>query len=288
MALNDDAVIVAAQGFVYVNSVGATSPTPSDIDNFVAETFGCQTITVVITGAPTAGTFTLTVGGTPTSAIPYNATAAQVQAAVEAVTAVGAGNTVVGGTLPTGVTVTFCEALQGTTLTVTATGSFTGGTTPAVTSLTTTPANGWKNIGHTSRGKMPEFGFDGGKLEMRGTWQKERLREVRASAPVEDHLKVILEQWDNDTLELYFGADASTTPGIFGVDGVFNPIEKSFLVVIVDGDDNLGFYASKASVQRDASVDLPIDDFAGLPIMATFLNLGSRRLYDWISTELFS
>lgn len=291
MAINDEAVLVAAQGFVYVNSVGAASPTPDDVLNFAAETFGAQKTVLTVTGTPTGGNLTLTVAGTAVT-IPWNASASAIQQLVEAADTVGVGNTVVTGTsLATGISIWFVEQLQSKTLVVSTSGSgLTGGSTPASAVVTTAP-NGWNNIGHTSRGKMPEFGFDGGKLSMRGSWQKERLREVRASDPMEDSLKVVLEQWDADSLELYFGEDVANTPGIFGVSGLFNPVEKSIFVAIVDGTGDagltVGFYSPKAQIQRDGSVDLPLDDFAGMPIEATFLNLGARRLYDWISPTLF-
>jgi len=53
--------------------------------------------TVTITGAPTGGTFTLTFGAQTTSAIAYNATAAQVQTALQALSSVGASNALVTG-----------------------------------------------------------------------------------------------------------------------------------------------------------------------------------------------
>lgn len=47
--------------------------------------------TVTISGGPTGGTFTLTFNGQTTAAIPYNATALQVQAALQALSNVGTG-----------------------------------------------------------------------------------------------------------------------------------------------------------------------------------------------------
>jgi hypothetical protein len=134
---------------------------------------------------------------------------------------------------------------------------------------------------------MPEFAFDGGNTEIKGTWQKKRLREIATGDPVADSVTIKLSQWDKTTLELYFGADSAATTGVFGVSGDFAPIEKALLVVIVDGTVRVGFYSPKASIKRDDSVQLPVDDFATLPVKATFLNLGSRRLYDWISADLF-
>src|SRR5262245_46081762 len=68
--------------------------------------------TVTITGSPTGGTFTLTFGGQTTAPIAYNATAVQVQAALEALSTIGFPNVrVTGGPGPgTAFSVTFQNA----------------------------------------------------------------------------------------------------------------------------------------------------------------------------------
>lgn len=291
MALDDDELVVAATGYLYINNtLGAVAPTPNEIDAFNPDTFGGKVVTLKATGNPTGGTFTVTVGANTTAAIPYNASKAVIQVAIEALASVGAGNTTLDGVSLTdtnGLQLGIAGDLLGTNPTVTATHSFTGGTSPAITATVTTAVNGWINLGHSSRTKLPEFGYDGGKLNMKGSWQKQRLRQIRDNNPIEDSVKASLEQWNRTTLELYFGADAANTAGIFGVSGDFDPVEKAFLVVLVDQEVNLGCYASKASIARDAAVDIPIDDFSSLPVAATFLNMGTRRLYDWISNDLF-
>lgn len=96
---------------------------------------------VEITGAPTGGTFTLTHAGQTTAAIPYDATASVVQSALTSLSNVGSGDvTGTGGPLPaTAVDLAFTGALAGQDIEqMTATGSFTGGTTPAVTVTTVT------------------------------------------------------------------------------------------------------------------------------------------------------
>ena len=45
-------------------------------------------------------------------------------------------------------------------------------------------ATGWADIGHTSRNDLPEFGFEGGDTEIRGSWQKKKLREVTTEDPI--------------------------------------------------------------------------------------------------------
>ncbi|MGW5737018.1 MULTISPECIES: hypothetical protein [Streptomyces] len=99
---------------------------------------------VAITGGPTGGTYTLTYSAQTTSAIPYNATAAQVRSALAALSSIGGSSNVAcsGGPHPgTPVTVTFQGALGGTDVAqMTASGTgLTGGTSPAVAVTTTTP-----------------------------------------------------------------------------------------------------------------------------------------------------
>lgn len=101
--------------------------------------------TVTITGAPTGGTFTLTYGGNTTGTIAYNAAATAVQTSLQALASIGPNNvTVTGGPGPaTPYVVTFTGALAGNNVAqMTATGSFTGGTTPAVAVTTTTAGVG--------------------------------------------------------------------------------------------------------------------------------------------------
>ena len=97
--------------------------------------------TVTVTGTPTGGTYTLTWTGQTTAAIPYNATAAQVQTALEDLSNIAVGDvTVTGGPHPgTAMSVAFAGANLGEDVAaMTATGSLTGGSTPAVVIATTT------------------------------------------------------------------------------------------------------------------------------------------------------
>lgn len=106
---------------------------------YAAVTNEVQTVTV--TGSPTGGTYTLTFSGQTTAAIAYNATASAVQTALEGLTNINPGDvTVAGGPHPgTAITVTFVGQYLGENVAqMTATGSLTGGTTPAVAVSTTT------------------------------------------------------------------------------------------------------------------------------------------------------
>jgi hypothetical protein len=98
--------------------------------------------TVTVTGAPTGGTFTLTYNGATTAAIAFNAAAAAVVTALEALPNIGPGNVAgSGGALPgTPVVITFQNQLGKQNVNqMTAAHAFTGGTTPAI-AVTTTAA----------------------------------------------------------------------------------------------------------------------------------------------------
>lgn len=96
--------------------------------------------TVTITGTPAGGTFTLTFDGETTAPIAYNATAAAVQAALLALPSFRTGDVVVTGSAGGPYTLTFGgDFATEDVATLTATGSFTGGTTPAVAVTTATP-----------------------------------------------------------------------------------------------------------------------------------------------------
>lgn len=107
-------------------------------------------VTLTMTGTPTGGTFTLTYSAQTTAAIPYNATAAQVQSALIALAAIGPQDVVVTGGpfVGTPIVITFDGALNGTVTAVTATSAgLTGGTSPTV------------GVAHTTTGLSNAAGF---------------------------------------------------------------------------------------------------------------------------------
>nr|MBA3481727.1 hypothetical protein [Pirellulales bacterium] len=106
-----------------------------------AATAADEVQTVTIGGTATGGTFTLTYAGQTTAAIAYNADAATVDAALEALANIGAGDvTCTGGALPgAAVIVTFTGALALTDVDeMTASGTLLTGTSPTVAVATTT------------------------------------------------------------------------------------------------------------------------------------------------------
>jgi hypothetical protein len=116
---------------------------------------------IITTGTPAGGTFTLQIYGDVTTPLGNTATAPQIQAALIALANVGNNVSCTGGPLPTPVVVTFNNyfAGQAQQLITLATNSLTGGTTPTVVITRTTPGSGqydpvspWFDLGATKTG----------------------------------------------------------------------------------------------------------------------------------------
>jgi hypothetical protein len=122
---------------------------------------------ITITGTPTGGTFTLTFGGYTTAGIAYNANAAAVVAALEALPNIDSGDvSATGGALPgSAVDVTFGGRYAGINVpAMTASGAgLTGGTSPAVAISTQTAGGGAAGSGQTGLTDLyaVRFGLDG-------------------------------------------------------------------------------------------------------------------------------
>lgn len=98
---------------------------------------------VEITGAPTGGTFTLTLDGNTTAAIAYNASTATVKSAIEALANVTTCS--VTGGLPGIITVTVSDPR--TDYTLSSANSLTGGSTPSITITELRPGDGGATAG---------------------------------------------------------------------------------------------------------------------------------------------
>jgi hypothetical protein len=127
--------------------------------------------TLTITGTPTGGTFRINFKGVTSGAIAYDASAADVQAALELMSTIGAGNvTCSGGALPgTPVVITFANNLadQALPLAVVVDSALTGGTTPAAAIAQTVagegmfdPLGSWFILGATRDGIHTTYSND--------------------------------------------------------------------------------------------------------------------------------
>lgn len=269
---NDNAVFTASTGYVYKADPGTAAPTPKQLAEFDPETFGSHSYALALSGEAT-----LSVGGDSTEPLAADSSAAEVQAALQKLASVGNANVIVSGTDPDDYTVHFIGDLFGSEVALTA--------DTGAEVLEIAKPLGWEPIGHTAAEELPEFGYEGGETENRGTWQKKNLRQVSSETPV-DYVTIRANQFDLETLELYYGKNASKVANVFGVDDPSsNGVDKAFLIVLVDGLFKIGFSAAKATVGRDESIALASDDFATLPLRATFVKHPGRHLFEWTLPE---
>lgn len=147
----------------------------------------------------------------------------------------------------------------------------------------------WTDLGHTSREDLPEFGFEGGETETRGTWQNAALREVITEVAV-DYLIVRLHQFDDQALSLYYGvSNSSATPGVFEVQNTpTSTQERALAMVMVDGDFRIGFYAPRVSIRREDAIELAVDEFGVMPIRCTLLKSTGQPLFQWVNEDVFN
>ena len=138
-------------------------PRPLKIDDVITLATGgvSEVQSATITGAPTGGTFTLSYSGQTTSGIAFNAAGAAVQTALEALGTIGVGNVTVTGATGGPYTITFIGALaEQDVAQITGSGTgLTGGTSPNITTATTTAGTGqydakpgWTDLGATKTG----------------------------------------------------------------------------------------------------------------------------------------
>jgi hypothetical protein len=108
-----------------------------------------EVITIITTGTPTGGDFTLTFDGQTTGAIAHNASAATIVTALNALSNVDSGDFVgAGGALPTAVTLTggaVYDQAGGLPPLKVGTNALTGGTNPTVQVRTSTKGSGLGN-----------------------------------------------------------------------------------------------------------------------------------------------
>jgi hypothetical protein len=145
---------------------------------------------------------------------------------------------------------------------------------PADLSTIATP---WVNIGHTSIEDIMGFSSDGGEATVLGTLQNSALRTSYSKRT--ESFTITLQQFDEDSLKLYFGSNAETT-----VDGKWlhvpdnpAPTTSAFLAVYVDGANIFGIYAAKSDILRGDDIDFAdTESLAGLPLKVTPIKSGTN------------
>lgn len=130
----------------------------------------------------------------------------------------------------------------------------------------TAPDAPWAKVGHTSLEDVFNISSEGGEATVLGTLQNKNLR-TRYS-PRSETMTFTLQQFDADSLKLYFGSNmVDDADGFLGVPENPTPAEHAFLAVFIDGSNVFAFYAPKAEVFRGDDMSLSdTESLAGLPL----------------------
>src|SRR5690606_38311523 len=100
---------------------------------------------------------------------------------------------------------------------------------------------GWDNLGHTARAVY--------------------------------YVTFTAHQFDDQVFEFYYNSEnQSDEEGVFAVTSINSADqERALLIVIIDGQYKVAFHAQRTSLRREEAMSLSVDEFAGIPIRATFL-----------------
>lgn len=133
------------------------------------------------------------------------------------------------------------------------------------------PEVAWVNVGNTSIEDIFGISSDGGDATTISTLQSKPLRTKFATRT--ETFTFTLQQFDLDSLKLYFGSNMVDTAGdgsLLGVPGDPTPTTAAFLAVFQDGENVFAFYAPKAEIFRQDDMSLSdTESLAGLPLGVT-------------------
>lgn len=260
---------------------------PGNTAGPVAIAYTAEVQTVTITGTPTGGTFTLTWRGLTTAAIAYNATTAAVATALNTAFAAylpaGGVITVPSGTPGTSYVVNFPAGL-GNVAAMTATGSFTGGTTPTISVAETTPGVG----ANPATALIPASFKDAGECDPSGLVMKvaDSSKDILAFGSLQvqrtlftqskQTFDVLFLETNHTTLEIYHRLPIGTTgtanmdgyiPGV--VDGPPNIVNYAGIFDIVDGLNHLRAYCPLLLNTNRGDMNMPFGEAIKRPVTFT-------------------
>lgn len=153
---------------------------------------------------------------------------------------------------------------------------------PTTLTSVTTP---WVNMGHTSIEDLFGLEEEGGEATVLATLQNRTLRTKYADRV--ESFTFTLQQFDADSLKLYFGSNMVTVAtDVLGVPTSPTPTQKAFLAVFTDGAEAFAFYAPKAEIFRGDTLALSdTESLAGLPLKVTPLQ-HSTNTYNYAVTAI--
>lgn len=190
------------------------------IINLATTGYTTEVQTLTMTGAPTAGSFTLAFMSVQTAPIAWNATASAIQAALQTLPGIGNGGiTCTGGPFPTTpVVCTFAAgnaSLAQPLIVIPSSGqALTGGTTPAVNNARTTagfglydPVGSWTDLGSTKSGVSKDRNNTETQIDV------DQILQALLAIPDEWEMTITTEFADTtlENLQLAWEGDTITT-----------------------------------------------------------------------------
>ena len=147
--------------------------------------------------------------------------------------------------------------------------------TPYPTNLNAIPPL-WVEIGHTSLESILSFASEGGDQTVLGTLQSPSLRSTRS--PRSESFEILLQQWDEASLKLYYGSNAIQLPnGLLAAAATPLPTTCAFLAVFEDGPVRFPVYAPKVEIYRAGDLEFSdTNSFTGLPLKITPVSYGAN------------
>lgn len=155
---------------------------------------------------------------------------------------------------------------------------FTGPVGTALPAALNNVGTPWENMGHTSLEDILALSSEGGEPTVLGTLQSKSLRTTYSARS--ETFSIILQQFDEASLRLYYGANAT-----LGEQGELQvpannpaPTKAAFLAVFYDGDNAFAFYAPEAEIFRGDDMELSdTESLAGLPLSVKPLQMGTNN-----------
>ena len=133
----------------------------------------------------------------------------------------------------------------------------------------------WVEIGHTSIEDLMSFESDGGDQTVLGTAQNASLKVTTARRT--ESFAFNLQQFDSESLKLYFGSNAVVASGWVDVPDAPASTASAFLAVFTEGAKNLAFHAARAEILRGDDLDFAdTESLASLPIKVTPTKYGTN------------
>lgn len=130
------------------------------------------------------------------------------------------------------------------------------------------PGAAWRNVGHTSLDNILKFASDGGEAKSLGTLQKKQMRTSYSART--EKMSFVAQQFDDEAFKLYYGSNMdriSSGSPLMGVPDSPVAAQHAVLIVFVDQDSHIAFYAPKAELFRDEDLDIgDTESLVGLPI----------------------